>query len=103
VENSAGQEAAWIGVKLKMEHYPRVTHVEPLPDKRLRVTFATGNTKLYDCTPLMDDPAFAALKEDCFFNNVHADAHGYGAVWNDNVDLSESELWIHGIAESGTP
>jgi hypothetical protein len=25
------------------------------------------------------------------------DKHGYGIVWNDELDLSESELWINGL------
>jgi hypothetical protein len=31
------------------------------------------------------------------FNSVHVDKHGYGIVWNDELDLSESELWINGL------
>ena len=30
--------------------------------------------------------------------HFHAlDKHGYGIVWNDELDLSESELWINGL------
>jgi hypothetical protein len=25
------------------------------------------------------------------------DKHGYGIVWNDELDLSESEFWINGL------
>lgn len=27
---------------------------------------------------------------------VQVDPGGYGISWNDNVDLSENELWING-------
>jgi hypothetical protein len=30
------------------------------------------------------------------FNSVKADKHGYGVIWSDDLDLSESELWLHG-------
>ena len=82
-----------------MDAFPKVKIVEPLPDKRLRVTFATGITKVYDCNPLLESPPFAPLNDDFFFKNVHADPHGYGVIWNDDVDLSESELWIQGTDE----
>ena len=42
----------------------------------------------------------STLKDDAFFKNVRVDQAGYGVVWNDNVDLSESELWINGKAET---
>jgi len=29
---------------------------------------------------------------------VKADKHGYGISWNDEIDLSESELWLNGEA-----
>ena len=80
-----------------MDSFPKVRNVETLADKRLLATFTTGIAKVYDCSPLLDCAAFAPLKDQCFFENVHADPHGYGIVWNDDVDLSESELWIHGI------
>ena len=79
-----------------MAMYPKVKSVTPLPGKQLRVTFVTGDTKVYDCTPLLNEPPFYPLLDDAFFNNVHVDGTGYGIIWNDNVDLSESELWIHG-------
>jgi hypothetical protein len=82
-----------------MNPYPKVQNVEPLTDKQLRVTFSTGSAKVYDCRPLLERPPFAPLQDDAFFRNVRADPHGYGVVWNDDLDLSESELWIHGTSE----
>jgi len=70
-----------------------------LPGKRLRVSFSTGAVKIYDCTPLLSDEPFAVLRDDGFFRNVHADDSGYGVSWTDEVDLSESELWLNGVAE----
>jgi hypothetical protein len=79
--------------------YPKVKNVEPLSDKRLLVAFTTGDSKVYDCTPLLNSPPFAPLKDAAFFKNVHADPHGHGIIWNDDVDLSESELWINGTTQ----
>jgi hypothetical protein len=82
-----------------MAEYPKVKSVEAIQNKRLRVIFTNGATRLYDCTPLLDLEAFRFFADDAFFRNVHADKHGYGVVWNDKVDLAESELWLHGTAE----
>ena len=76
--------------------YPRVSSVEPFSGKRLLVTFSNGVRKVYDCTPLLAEAAFAPLKHDALFRCVHADPHGYGVAWNDDIDLAESELWING-------
>jgi hypothetical protein len=62
----------------------------------LRVEFVNGAVKRYDCGKLIEEKAFAQLCNSSFFKNVRVDASGYGIVWNDDLDLSESELWIHG-------
>ena len=84
---------------IAMATYPKIKSVTPLSGKQLFVTFITGDTRVYDCSPLLKESSFYSLKDDAFFKNVHVDQTGYGVVWNDNVDLSESELWINGKAE----
>ena len=79
-----------------LDTYPKVKSVTPLSGKQLFITFTTGDTRVYDCTPFLYESYFYSLKDDAFFRNVHVDQAGYGIVWNDNVDLSESELWING-------
>jgi len=76
--------------------YPRVESVEPTTGKRLIVTFTGGVRKVYDCTPLLADAPFKPLAEEAVFRGVRADPHGYGVVWNDDIDLAESELWEEG-------
>jgi hypothetical protein len=82
-----------------VENSPRVKSVEALSGKRLRIAFDNGAVQNYDCNPLLDLPAFRDLKDDAFFRNVQPDTHGYGIIWNDDVDLAESELWINGTTE----
>ena len=82
-----------------MESHPKVDAVQPLSGRRLRVHFSNGQSSVYDCTSLLADSAFRLLANEAFFQNVRADPHGFGVVWNDEVDLSESELWLHGTAE----
>ncbi|CDH46826.1 MAG: DUF2442 domain-containing protein [Candidatus Competibacteraceae bacterium] len=40
---------------------------------------------------------FADLKNSAFFKNVRVDQGGYAVYWNDEIDISEYELWTHGI------
>ena len=80
-----------------MEMYPKINTVTTLPNYRLVVTFQNGIVKLYDCLPLLEEPAFAAFQDESFFEQVEVDTGGYGIIWSDQVDLSESELWLNGV------
>jgi hypothetical protein len=78
--------------------------IRRLANKRLLVGFASGVTKIYDCTPLLKHEPFKPLSNDAVFRSVHADPHGYGVVWTDDLDLAESELWLNGeVVEPGDP
>lgn len=79
-----------------MEKYPKIIAVESAKGKRLVVTFNNGIKKLYDCSPLLKSDTFSPLINDALFKSVHVDKHGYGVMWTDDLDLSESELWING-------
>lgn len=79
-----------------MGKYPRIINVESEQGKKLVVTFNNGIKKLYDCSPLLKSDTFSPLINDVLFKSVHVDKHGYGVIWSDDLDLSESELWING-------
>ena len=79
-----------------MGQYQKIQAVKPLPGKNLEITFSSGIRKIYDCSQLLKQESFLALNDDAVFNNVHVDNGGYGISWDDNTDLSESELWING-------
>lgn len=79
-----------------MTGYPKILAVEPRREKKLLVTFRNGIKKIYDCSPLLKDQVFEPLLNDSLFFTVKPDQHGYGVIWNEELDLSESELWING-------
>jgi len=83
-------------MRLTVETFPKVKSVKPLEGKRLLVTFHNDEKKIYDCTPLLTEDVFEALRNDSFFKTVKPDHGGYGISWSDEVDLSESELWLNG-------
>jgi hypothetical protein len=80
-----------------MEKTPKIADVKPLPGKRLEVEFDNGIRKEYDCNPVLVRPEFYLLKEDAFFNTAKVDSGGYGISWNDQIDLSEYEVWVNGV------
>jgi hypothetical protein len=84
-----------------MKSYPKIQSVQALPGKKLRVTFVNGGIRLYDCRPLLKEEPFKALQDDALFHLARAEEHGYGVIWNDEIDLAESEVWLHGRTEQG--
>jgi hypothetical protein len=39
---------------------------------------------------------FLLLKNSAFFKSVQVDTGGYAVVWNEDIDISEYELWCNG-------
>ena len=78
--------------------FHKVQEVNALPDYRLRVLFAGGETKIYDVRPLFGKlRSFLALKGNPdLFSEVSVDVGGHGVVWNDDLDLSCDELFANG-------
>jgi len=82
-----------------MNMYPKIKSVEVFKDKKLKITFEDDIKKIYDCYAIMQKEPFNRLKDKTLFKNVRVDSGGYGISWSDDIDLSESELWIHGEAK----
>jgi hypothetical protein len=74
---------------------PKIQSVQPLEGMKLSVLFANGVRKIYDCNQLLHLEPFKVLQNEAFFKAVKVDPGGYGISWNDNVDLSEYELWVN--------
>lgn len=79
--------------------FKKIKNVFPLENYKLSVQFCIGVTKIYDINPLFNKiEAFNDLKEHPEkFNKVKVDIGGYGIIWNDDLDLSSSELWEKGV------
>lgn len=78
--------------------FHKVKSVSPLPDCKLSVQFAEGQTKIYDVKALADRfKAFKVLVNNPeLFYEVKVDTGGYGIVWNEDIDLSCDELFTNG-------
>ena len=75
---------------------PKIKSVKPLVEKKLLVKFSNGVEKIYDCNQILQREMFQPLNNEAFFKAVRVDPGGYGISWNDDIDLSEYELWQNG-------
>ncbi|MBI4673688.1 MAG: DUF2442 domain-containing protein [Chloroflexi bacterium] len=76
---------------------PRIKSVTPLKGRHLLVTFVNGVQKVYDCQRILNLDRFQLLKHEAFCKAVTVDPGGYGISWDDEMDLSEYELWNNGV------
>ncbi len=77
--------------------YPKIKSVAIIDTHTLMVTFSNHEKRKYDVSPLLSLDMFTPLNEPAFFKNVKVDAGGYALVWNEDIDISEYELWTNGI------
>lgn len=77
----------------------RVKNVLPLKDMKLLVTFENGVVKQYDTKQLIPQfPSYAKLQNEDFFKLVKVECGGCAVCWDEDVDISEVELWECGTA-----
>lgn len=76
---------------------PRIESATPLEGRYLLITFVNGIQKVYDCQRLLSLDRFQLLRYEAFFKAVTVDPGGYGVSWDDEMDLSEYELWNNGV------
>ena len=80
----------------------RVLSVKPLDDKMMILTFASGEKRLYDATPLLDYPAFQPLNDDNVFKSAKVE-HGV-VVWLDGeIDIAPEAMYHDSYAYDEMP
>ncbi len=76
--------------------HPKVLSVVACNDTTLLIEFDNRVKKLYDMAPLLSKTMFNPLHNSAIFKNVKVQTGGYAISWNDDIDISEHELWTHG-------
>lgn len=76
--------------------YPTIRSVNIIGEKTLLVDFSNNEKRRYDVTPLLNKKMFSALKNPAFFKNVQIEPGGYALIWNQDIDISEYEIWKNG-------
>ncbi len=78
--------------------YPKIQQAQAIDDTTLIIKFTNQELKKYDIRPLLESPMFAPLRQPGFFKNFKVEPGGYAIVWNEEIDISEYELWKNGVA-----
>ncbi len=77
-------------------NYPKIKSVTALDDYTLVVLFDNKEKRKYTIVPLLGKEMFAPLKNPALFKAVRVEQGGYAVVWNNNIDISEYEIWKNG-------
>lgn len=62
-------------------------------DYSIVVLFDNGVTKDIEFKGKIKEDFYSDLKNKLLFEQAKVDAGGYGISWNDDIDISEYELW----------
>lgn len=79
---------------------PKIISAKAIGSTTLIVEFTSHEVKQYDISNLLTKPIFLPLQEVTFFRSFSIEPGGYGLVWNDEIDISEYELWKNGVVIS---
>jgi hypothetical protein len=79
-----------------MEKYPKILEAKAIKPFLIEVIFNNNFKKYYDFKELLNYDIFIPLRDYAFFKNFQVSSGGYGIEWNEEIDLSESELWLNG-------
>lgn len=79
--------------------YPKIKSAQAIDDHTLLVEFTNSEKCKYDITKLLSKEMFFPLKNPGFFKNFQIDSTGCAIVWNEDIDVSEYEIWSHGRAQ----
>lgn len=78
----------------------RISGVRPLENYKLWLRFNTGEARIFDFKPLINDSGFAPLQDLEVFRGVYID---YGVtVWNNgNIDIAPEYLYENSVPAEG--
>ncbi|MFI3219443.1 MAG: DUF2442 domain-containing protein [Methylococcales bacterium] len=74
-------------------NYPKVLSVTANDDYSLLIQFSNNETRRYDVKPLLTNEPFTLLNNMAFFKAVKIEQGGFAVSWNEDIDISEYELW----------
>ena len=87
-----------------MDEIIKIKRIDALSNMKLLVEFTNGITKIYDTKKLTETyDFFAPLTDPEIFGMACVDYNGSAVIWNEDMDVSEWELWTNGVELPLTP
>lgn len=75
---------------------PTIKTVQQIGDSELLIEFSNHEYRKYEVATLFDKTMFSPLKDPLVFKSFQVEPGGYAISWNNDIDISENELWVHG-------
>ena len=72
---------------------PRLIDVTPLASMKLRLSYETGEVRVFDVSPYATGSWFGELKDETYFKTVHLLPDGVGIEWANGQDIAPHELY----------
>lgn len=82
-----------------MMHYVR--QVIPLPDFHLRVTFRSGEVRVFDAKPHLTGPVFEPVNDPEYFVHVDVDEVAGSIYWPNGADFCPD--FVYSLPEAEPP
>jgi len=80
--------------EVKLMYSPKIVKIKPNSERYIIIIlFSDGTTKEVDMLQKLNEEFYLDIKDKYRFEQVHIDTGGYGISWDDDVDMSEFELW----------
>lgn len=74
---------------------PKIKHINTDDNYRLLITFDNSIKKIYNFSQKFIDDRYQLLRNLAFFKSVQIEPGGHGLYWNNDIDISENELWLN--------
>ena len=72
---------------------PRITSVEPMENMHLRLSYETGEVKVFNVEPYATGSWYGELRDRDYFQSVRVLPGGTGIEWAGGQDIAPHELY----------
>lgn len=72
---------------------PKLIAVEPLDNLKLKLSYETGEARIFDAAPYVNGSWYGQLADEQYFRTVRLLPNGTGIEWNNGQDIAPHELY----------
>ena len=77
---------------------PKILSIEPLEGYKIKLSYETGEVKLFNVLPYISGQWYEELYNTNYFKSVHLVSNGQGIEWENGQDIAPHELYDMSIA-----